>query len=33
MRKLFHIPLSAEAILFSVLYFAGTIWAYGMLGR
>jgi hypothetical protein len=29
----FRIPLSVEAILFSVTYFAATAWAYAMLGH
>jgi len=30
---LFHIPMSAQAILFSVLYFGASAWAYALLGR
>ena len=33
MFKRHEFPVSVEAVLFTVLYFAGTFWAYGLLGQ
>jgi hypothetical protein len=33
LHNLFHLPMGLQAVLFSVLYFGASVWAYSMLGQ